>query len=291
MKKVNILLAVLFSAAGIASAQFTPSMFNSPNQQLVKQAVRDGIVLIRSDYQLLDTVANERYGWNHRDMFNSVYSVGVKAGDGYMVSDRFVRPWSYDGRYLGLTGVAYVPVVSRTVCRMMSDTVMTEIDYAASEICPLEDSLAYLVGGTAREVRGFSVDSAAGDKDGWLVWVVAEDSTLSDNSELSLVTYRHSMTLAKDTLRYQLPDPVTTDYVVGGFYVVPQNTAVGVLDFKLAGFAVLKDGHWDLVTENVADECDAEDASMITPVPVVTEDDGENDINSGSSRRSKKKRR
>ena len=135
------------------------------------------------------------------------------------------------------------------------------------------------------------MDSAAGDKDGWLVWVVAEDSTLSDNSELSLVTYRHSMTLAKDTLCYQLPDPVTSDYVIGGFYVVPQNTAVGVLDFKLAGFAVLKDGHWYLVTENVADECDAEDTSMITPVPVVTEDDGENDINSGSSRRSKKKRR
>ena len=168
---------------------------------------------------------------------------------------------------------------------------MTEIDYAASEICPLEDSLAYLVGGTAREVRGFSVDSAAGDKDGWLVWVVAEDSTLSDNSELSLVTYRHSMTMDKDTLRYQLPDPVTTEYVVGGFYVVPQNTAVGVLDFKLAGFAVLKDGHWYLVIENVADEYDAEDASMITRVQVVTEDDGENDMNSGSSRRIKKKRR
>lgn len=291
MKKVNILLAVLFGATGVASAQFSQSMFNSPNQQLVEQAVRNGIVLMRSDYQLLDTVTNERYGWNHREMFNSVYSVGIKAGDSYMVSDRFVRPWSYDGRYLGLTGVAYVPVVSRTVCRMMSDTVMTEIDYAASEIYPLEDSLAYLVGGTAREVRGFSVDSAAGDKDGWLVWVVAEDSTLSDDSELSLVTYRHSMTLDKDTLCYQLPDLVTSEYVVGGFYVVPQNTAVGVLDFKLAGFAAMKDAHWYIVVYNISDECDVEDASMITLVPEVTEDDGENDINSGSSRRSKNKRR
>lgn len=292
MKKINVLVMVILLATGVVSAQFTQSMFNSPNQQLVEQAVRNGVVLLRQDYQLLDTVTNERYGWNHRDMFNSVYSVGIKVGGGYVVSDRFVHPWSYDGRYLDLTGVTYVPVVSKTMGRIITDTVMTEIKYGVSDVCPLEDSLAYRIDCEDSELEGFPVDSSAGAKDGWLVWVVAEDSTLSDSSELSLVTYRHSMTLDKDTLRYQLPDPVASDYIIGGFYVVPQNTAVGVLDFKLAGFATQKDGIWYLVAENISEysaEVEAEDVSMLTPV--VDEEDSENGRDAGSSRRDRRKRR
>lgn len=277
-------------ATGVVSAQFTQSMFNSPNQQLVEQAVRNGVVLLRQDYQLLDTVTNERYGWNHRDMFNSVYSVGIKVGDGYVVSDRFMRPWSYDGRYLDLTGVTYVPVVSKTMGRIITDTVMTEIKYGVSDVCPLEDSLAYRIDCEDSELEGFTVNSSAGAKDGWLVWVVAEDSTLSDSSDLSLVTYRYSMTLDDDTLSYRLPEPVASDYIVGGFYVVPQNTSVGKLDFKLVGFAALRDSLWYLVVENITEEeRSAEDASMLTPV--VVEDDSVNDSNSGSSRRGQRKRR
>ena len=277
-------------ATGVVSAQFTQSMFNSPNQQLVEQAVRNGVVLLRQDYQLLDTVTNERYGWNHRDMFNSVYSVGIKVGDGYVVSDRFMRPWSYDGRYLDLTGVTYVPVVSKTMGRIITDTVMTEIKYGVSDVCPLEDSLAYRIDCEDSELEGFTVNSSAGAKDGWLVWVVAEDSTLNDSSDLSLVTYRYSMTLDDDTLSYRLPEPVASDYIVGGFYVVPQNTSVGKLDFKLVGFAALRDSLWYLVVENITEEeRSAEDASMLTPV--VVEDDSVNDSNSGSSRRGQRKRR
>lgn len=290
MKKINVLVVVILLATGVVSAQFTQSMFNSPNQQLVEQAVRNGVVLLRQDYQLLDTVTNERYGWNHRDMFNSVYSVGIKVGDGYVVSDRFMRPWSYDGRYLDLTGVTYVPVVSKTMGRIITDTVMTEIKYGVSDVCPLEDSLAYRIDCEDSELEGFTVNSSAGAKDGWLVWVVAEDSTLSDSSDLSLVTYRYSMTLDDDTLSYRLPEPVASDYIVGGFYVVPQNTSVGKLDFKLVGFAALRDSLWYLVVENITEEeRSAEDASMLTPV--VVEDDSVNDSNSGSSRRGQRKRR
>lgn len=293
MKKINVLVVVILLATGVVSAQFTQSMFNSPNQQLVEQAVRNGVVLLRQDYQLLDTVTNERYGWNHRDMFNSVYSVGIKVGDGYVVSDRFVHPWSYDGRYLDLTGVTYVPVVSKTMGRIITDTVMTEIKYGVSDVCPLEDSLAYRIDCEDSELEGFTVDSSAGAKDGWLVWVVAKDSTLSDSSDLSLVTYRYSMTIDDDTLSYQLPDPVASDYIVGGFYVVPQNTSVGKLDFKLVGFAALRDSLWYLVVENFTDEhsaeVDTEGVSMLTPV--VAEDDSVNDGNSASSRRGQRKRR
>ena len=290
MKKINVLVVVILLATGVVSAQFTQSMFNSPNQQLVEQAVRNGVVLLRQDYQLLDTVTNERYGWNHRDMFNSVYSVGIKVGDGYVVSDRFMRPWSYDGRYLDLTGVTYVPVVSKTMGRIITDTVMTEIKYGVSDVCPLEDSLAYRIDCEDSELEGFTVNSSAGAKDGWLVWVVAEDSTLNDSSDLSLVTYRYSMTLDDDTLSYRLPEPVASDYIVGGFYVVPQNTSVGKLDFKLVGFAALRDSLWYLVVENITEEeRSAEDASMLTPV--VVEDDSVNDSNSGSSRRGQRKRR
>lgn len=267
MKRIIVLIVVLIASLNCAVAQFSQSLFNSSSQQFVEQAVKDGVVLLRQDYQLLDTLSNTRYGWNHQEVFNSIYSVGFKVEGGYVVNERFVRPWSYDQRYRELRDTTYVPVISKTRCKSMADTVYTDVKYNPDYKRSIKDSLIYRVDSLAHECRGLRIDSSLGEKEGWLVWITSADSLLQENTQLSVVTYKHKITIEENKKEYVLPKPATSKNIIAGIFVVPNNTYVGVIDFQISGVFYQKNNEWimaRLFENNIAKKNDK--TSSLTPI-------------------------
>lgn len=288
MKRIIVSIVVLIASLNCAVAQFSQSLFNSSSQQFVEQAVKDGVVLLRQDYQLLDTLSNTRYGWNHQEVFNSIYSVGFKVEGGYVVNERFVRPWNFDQRYRELRDTTYVPVISRTRCKSMADTIYTDVKYNPDYKRSIKDSLIYRVDSLVHERRGLRIDSSLGEKEGWLIWVTSSDSLLQENTQLSVVTYKHKIIIEENKKEYALPKPAISKNIVTGILIVPNNTQIGVLDFQVIGYAYQKGDDWYVTRdiENVSTPEQNSNVSLLTPV--TTEDEGTD--NSYSSKKTKKRK-
>lgn len=244
---------------------------------------------MRQDYQLLDTLSNTRYGWNHQEVFNSIYSVGFKVESGYVVNERFVRPWNYDQRYRELRDTTYVPVISKTRRKSMADTVYTDVKYNPDYKRSIRDSLIYRVDSLAHERRGLRIDSSLGEKEGWLVWITSADSLLQENTQLSVVTYKHKITIEENKKEYVLPKPATSKNIVAGILVVPKNTQVGVLDFQIVGYTFQKGDAW-YVVRDVEFATVPEQNSNVSLLTPVSTDDEEAENNTSSKKKSKKRK-
>ncbi len=288
MKRIIVSIAVLIASLNCAVAQFSQSLFNSSSQQFVEQAVKDGIVLLRQDYQLLDTLSNTRYGWNHQEVFNSIYSVGFKVEGGYVVNERFVRPWNFDQRYRELRDTTYVPVISRTRSKSMADTVYTDVKYNPDYKRSIRDSLIYRVDSLTHERRGLRIDSSLGEKEGWLIWVTSADSLLQENTQLSVVTYKHQITIEENKKEYALPKPATSKNIVTGILVVPNNTQIGVLDFQIIGYAYQRGDDWYVIRDVDIATIPEQNNNVSLLTPVSTDD--EEAENNASSNKSKKRK-
>lgn len=288
MKRIIVSIAVLIASLNCAVAQFSQSLFNSSSQQFVEQAVKDGIVLLRQDYQLLDTLSNTRYGWNHQEVFNSIYSVGFKVEGGYVVNERFVRPWNFDQRYRELRDTTYVPVISRTRSKSMADTVYTNVKYNPDHKRSIRDSLIYRVDSLTHERRGLRIDSSLGEKEGWLIWVTSADSLLQENTQLSVVTYKHQITIEENKKEYALPKPATSKNIVTGILVVPNNTQIGVLDFQIIGYAYQRGDDWYVIRDVDIATIPEQNNNVSLLTPVSTDD--EEAENNASSNKSKKRK-
>lgn len=291
MKRVIVSLVILIVSFNCAIAQFSQSLFNSSNQQLVEQAVKEGIVLLRQDYQLLDTLSNTRYGWNHQEVFNSIYSIGFNVKGSYIVNERFIRPWQFDQRYKEFRDTTYIPVISKTYSKSILDTAYTNIKYNPSYNRVIKDSLVYSVDSLTYECRGFSVDSSFGEKDGWLVWVTATDSVPQENTQLSIVTYRHQITIEEEKNEYIIPKPATSQNIMAGILVVPKNTHIGVLDFQVIGYAYKKGNEWYIIrdTENIIIS-EQDNKFLLTPVTTSDENSKDNAISKKKSKKRKSKK-
>lgn len=297
MRKILAIILLLASFHS-AAAQISQSLLNSPNQQLVETAVEDAFIILQQDYQLLDTATNTRYGWNHQELFNSIYSVGIRVEEGYVVNDRFMAPWKYDTRYINLNNTAYRPIISNTQYRTLYDTTMTCVQYDEQACLPIKENLLYRTDRIVNECRGLTIDTLHGTKEGWLVWLVASDSTLTSDSEPSIVTYRYKLTTDSAVTDYPLPRPAVSGHILSGIYVVPVNSAIGVLDFRMIGAAYRSGDKWYIARVSaklapaIVEEEDAP-ATMLTPITSSTAsaDEAEEAALDNDNKRRNKRRR
>ena len=286
MKKIIISIVVFIASLNCAVAQFSQSIFNSSSQQLVEQAIRDGVVLLKQDYQLLDTISNARYGWNHQEVFNSIYSIGFKVGNGYVVNERFVRPWNFDQRYNEFGDTTYIPIISKTQSRLITDTIYTDVKYNHNYIRSIKDSLVYCIDSLFHDDGGLKNDFSIGEKESWIVWVTSSDSVLQDTTQLSIITYKHRVTIEEEQQEYVIPRPATSKNIMAGILVVPNNTQVGVLDFQIVGYAFQKGEDWFVIRgiETVVIPESNNNVSLLTPISI----DGQEAEDNVSSKKSKK---
>lgn len=255
MKKNVLILLTIFALPTILSAQWSQSLFNSSNQQLVETAVRDGIILVRQDFQLCDTLTNQKYGRNHELNFGTAYSIAVKVQDALSVSNEFVRPWEFDGNFIPYRNSQYRPIISKTSIRSLSDSTFMDFQYDIRNVRALKDSVVYFIDSLSHDKRGFIIDRIKGEKDGWLVWAVVNDSANVEKENISLVTYKLKMTLEEGLRKYTIEQPAISGHILGGIYVCPVVTSIGTIEFMFEGLIVSNDNvNWAFYA--ICDETD-----------------------------------
>lgn len=241
---------------------------SSSSQQLIEQAVQEGIVLLRQEYQLEDTITRKRYTWDNRPEFGSATSLCVLTETGYVVADDVLAPWRNDDRYRQFQDSIFRPVLSKTFCRSIRDSVWRAVPgtIAPQKSRPLCVSSWLQVDDTLFQSSGFTIDFSAGEKEGWLVWLTSDKEKKFDSSALSLLIYRHKLTMEDGTDCCEIPAAATPRRIIGGIYIEPQCLKIGKVTFALSGVVVGKDDKWKLLRLIPNIPIESDDTGALTPV-------------------------
>lgn len=244
MNKTILILLFIAMITNVGHAQLPQGFFGvSPNQIIVEKAVEKGVILFRQDFQLLDTVSNILYGRNNQEMFGSKYSIAYKLKNKCIVSDEFVNPWQYDENFRKIENNTYLPIVSSTLYRNITDSTMKIMNYRAENCKSITDDVMCY---TDNINNGFSIETTNGEKDGWIVWIQYSEP-LSESTKVSIVTHKHKVKFEKGIKEYELKNLNKTESHVCGFYVIPYYLKIGVVDFMFGGIINKKDNKWILV--------------------------------------------
>ena len=249
MKKIIYLFLTLSVCAGAQAQVFV----KSSAQQMVEEAVGAGLYVLRQEYRLEDPSTGKKYTWNNSPEFGHSISFCVIAENGYIVSDQAVKPWEYDSKYENYRD-KYIPVFTKSYGKScFSGSDFSELPLLNPQECrPLGEDYVFVDDATLG-LRGFLMDSASGDKDGWLIWLLSDNTEVPEDGELSLLSYRHEMTLSENASVYEIRDCSTDQYVFGGIYVTPSYPEIGKVEYKIIGVVVKVGEKWNLLRCSGAD--------------------------------------
>ena len=219
----------------------------SANQQLIEEAVREGLFIVRQAYQLEDTAAEPPayYGRDGKSYFGQTYSVGARLDGGYVIDARLAAPWLEDAHFEEYrNSTQYRPVISKTEYRDITEIIYHPLAFRAENrdsvpkgsLCQQQDSLFS---------AGFSLWEEEGLCRGWVVLAVGEKPlSESDSVKVSLLIYRTEVNLEADKQLYEIKAPATSLSVMGGIYVCPVAIGIGQLSFRLAGLVQQIEDKW-----------------------------------------------
>jgi hypothetical protein len=75
--------------------------------------------------------------------------------------------------------------------------------------------------------------------EGWLVWITADKAIIeSEKASTSLSIYKKAIEFNSDSLKYEVEAPQVSRIIWGGIFIVPVQTEIGQLTFKLGGVVV-----------------------------------------------------
>ena len=251
MKKISIAI-LLCVVAQYGVAQF-PDMLISSNQQLVEDAVKDGLMVIRRDYRLQKTVNDSvsYYGRNGKDYFGQAYSLGVKVNGGFYTLRSMLKPWETDENYERYRNdAAYEPVIFNNEHRYVEAPEYASL-YADWTKTKAIASLMFVPDSIN---DGFAINHSFGEKNGWIVLVTSEGNWEEDDeAPFALVIYRNSIQINDEEYSYTIKPPSTTQNILGGIYVCPEVSSVGKVTFLLAGMIENDGENWkiSIVTDNI----------------------------------------
>ena len=251
MKKTTILcLLCVISQYG---ATQIPDILVSPNQQLVEEAVKEGLVVIRQDYRLQKTIQDSVsfYGRNGKDYFGRAYSLGVKADSGFYTLRNLLKPWETDENYERYRNdTTFKPVIFRTALRSvtMQEYTLSDANWTKGKT---NASLTFLPDSIN---DGFTIDHTFGEKNGWVVLVTSDSNwEETEDSPFTSDIYRTSILTKDDEHAYTIKPPSTTRKILGGIYVCPVVLSVGKISFLLTGMLENDGENWkiSIFTENI----------------------------------------
>ena len=159
--------------------------FKSASQQLIEDAVKEGVLLYRQDY-LLEDSSGSRFTLDNQACVGKASGFCVLLDDGYVVPRSLLEPWKGDDVYEPYAG-QYKAVVSASWRRSVEDARWVEAgilqardkaDLLSGTWCQAQDSLF--------RGKGFAIDAEPGRKEGWLVWLAADMATALDSAKLDM---------------------------------------------------------------------------------------------------------
>lgn len=263
MKGLIITLAML---PLMCYAQFEASMFTTNNQKLIEQAVQSGFTIVEQTYQLEDSTTHQRFGRYGNKIFGRARALGVRVADDVLVDKKILFPWENDANF-NRYRTSHIPVISSATLIELNDTTRTEIVLNENSISNATKSLI-AASDSASVIKGFKIEVFEQSTDGWLVWITS-DKTIAewDESLTHPLIYKKTIDFTPDNNEYEVDAPQTSNHLWGGVFIIPQQTEIGQLTFKLGGILVqAHDNNWALETLVPQEEEIIQQGDELTPL-------------------------
>lgn len=240
--KRNILICLALCWLNTVTGQIA---LTSDNQQLIEDVIKTGLFLSKQSFQICDKETGELFGLNGKKEFGIQYSVGVKVPNGFCLTDKAVRPWLYNSKYVRYKE-KYDPVFYQaTFSELKENAEYNSLDYASTKPEEVMDSVIYRFSSNTFGEKGFVLDSTKGKKDGWVIWVNADQNIdFEQTLNLNYIIYRKVLTVNERNRSFDINKPNTEQNVLGGIYVVPVYTAIGIVEFRLCGLILSINDEW-----------------------------------------------
>lgn len=241
MRKYISILMILLAFASIANAQ-SFGIFGTSSSNLVTDAVKPGLYLIKQEYVLRDTtnVNPQRYGFNNKDYFGCDYSLGIVLDRRMTTYGNILKPWEGDANYDNYRDNHTIrPDLSKRMFRNISDSTYLQ---ARDTISFLGDSIFFSF--AASNMPGFMSQYPSGKQEGWIVTLSGEKAQIDTLTNFTVNTYRNELDFENGLKNYEVKKLTLDDDLLGGFYIIPHYTQLGVIEFKVAGFLIWEEGKW-----------------------------------------------
>lgn len=247
MKRLMFLFVSMSLLIQNSMAQFDLELFKTPAQQMVENAVKPSLIIVRSSFQVKSNETGVYYGLNGKKEFGEQVSYGIMTKDGVILCDQAVRPWNYDEKYPRYKK-EYSPVLSVIRYSNIGDTEEYDtLSVAMKNMTALNDSSFYYCRSNTFKGEGLVVDSSIGNKAGWLLWItIPKDAATSITSDPTIVVQQKDIEITKKNDVFDIVSPKTDNSIMGGLFVVPSYERIGAVEFRLAGILKTENGEWEL---------------------------------------------
>lgn len=252
MKKIMLYMIVLVCMPHYVMAQRTFGNLRQMylQENYVIEAVKEGMVVIKQQYQLKDIKKGSFHGKNAAEHFGETYSLALKINQGLQLTLPAVTPWLYDEDFTMINSREnrkYEPVLYESFLRSVDEKTFRKIYIESAYITPVEDSVLFAFDQGTRDF-GFKMRGCTGEKNGILV-VCHTQEPLAENDTTKIMLSQRKCTFnftdSVSTL-YKLPK-LEMQNIVGGIWLVPEVTAIGVVTYYVSGVMVLTpEGEWRL---------------------------------------------
>lgn len=226
--------------------------------QFIEKAVEQGLVGIRQDFQLEDTITEKTYNYGgDPNRFGGQTSFLVKLDNGFVIPDEILHPWDYDPNYPEFKNKQYVPFFNRTSLLKVSQSNWKELEipFWPTEEGELANGLKYVKDEESIS-NGFHRFSGFGKKEVWIVWLLLSEDKSSTEIHCEFVTKQIELNLEKGKKLYKMETPESKLNLLGGIVVEPIFNGVGRVDFALVGVIGKTDGEYNMavIETNMAEE-------------------------------------
>lgn len=241
----HLSLILVLSTLSICGA--AQSVLFSPNQQLVEEAIKGGILVIEQSYQLEDTTTHQRYGRYGKPEFGKNYSFAVRAEDGVCLTDPSVHPWNYDENFARYSN-SHKPVLYKSRYRELNDSLMTDVSLNYATALKNNGNRLFFIQDTSSfKTRGLSFGACANDRFCWIVWITSSNKEDLSSARFNLVILKKKINILSDSTAISI-EPIRSDKkILGGVVLSSEQAGIGQIVFKLCGVITSDRGEWVMI--------------------------------------------
>ena len=276
MRKIKmkrfLFLMIMMLLNDICFAQF--SFMKSVGQEYAETVAKSGLFISKQSFRISNKKSGKVFGYNGKTYFGIQYSIGIKVKEGIILTDKVVRPWEYDNNFNQYKD-EYNPILYKSEFSSIEDEIAFDsLFYNAEESKVLIEDEAYKFPSATFRGKGLSIDNTKGEKDGWVVWVMTDDAEISKSSNIYLTAYSKTVNVSSKSEPIDLDTPSTNDEILGGLYIVPYFTEIGIIEFRISGILIGNDSKWRIYTPfiGMGTNTNSEKPEKETPQSVSEED-------------------
>ena len=259
-------------------------------EALVEDAVKDGFLLVGTQYQLKEKSSGNLYGRGKHDYYGESYSLGYMFPLGCVLPEESLSPWENDPDFDKYkNSEKYEPVLMDSIFIKKSGKKASGKRELVRSIFQIPNTGLSRIPLGASENTGLPVDYEFGQVSGWFVWcMIPNGNALGKESSFSFTSFYRTIVI-KDTTSVLVEAPQIGDNLLGGIFVVPKIDSVGKITLCTKGvLQKAENGRWKLRVCNIDWNTVAVPEKDETVSPAETNQD-EGELNLVANGKKKKK--